>query len=227
MRNQITPIGAAAGAMAVAVVLAAAGTMAALRQDGLAPLHKPNTSGGMSLNEAIAKRRSCSAYSDKALTSEQIGQLCWAAQGITEPAKGLRAAPSAMTLYSIHVYIVDEAGVHEYIPKEHALTVLRADNVLAQLRAIPPKPANLGGAPTVMVLGMDIAPLEARVGARAEKFAAMEAAHIAQNVLLQATALDLGSIPVGGFDEAKVTDLLKLPNGIRPVYILPLGTPAK
>ena len=50
-------------------------------------------------------------------------------------------------------------------------------------------------------------------------------APIAHNALLQATALGLGSTPVGGFDEARVSDLLKLPEGIRPIYILPLGTP--
>ncbi|NLH98133.1 MAG: SagB/ThcOx family dehydrogenase [Chthonomonadales bacterium] len=206
--------------------LALAGiSIAALRQGGSAPLPKPNTSGGMSLTEALAKRRSCTAYTDKPLSPEQIGQLCWAAQGITEPAKGLRTAPSAMTLYSVHVYIVDSAGVHEYLPKEHALSTLRADDLVAGLQALVGKPANMGGAPSAMVLGVHLAPLAERVGARAEKFAAMEAAHIAQNVLLQATALGLGSIPVGGFDEARVSDLLKLPEGIRPIYILPLGTP--
>lgn len=185
-----------------------------------------DTSGGVTLTQALSKRRSCSAYTDQPLTLEQVGQLCWAAQGITEPEKGLRTAPSAMTLFSIHVYVVDTKGVHEYLPKEHALKTLRTENILEQLRALPPRPANLGGAPVVMVLGLNLAPLEARVGPRAERYAFMEAGHVAQNVLLQATALGLGSVPVGGFDEAKMTELLKLPEGIRPIYLLPLGHPA-
>lgn len=212
-------------AVAAAALLAGA-CLGAPRQDDVKPLPAPATSGGMSLTEALSKRRSCSAYTEQPLTSEQVSQLCWSAQGITEPTKGLRTAPSAMTLYCIHVYIVDSAGVHEYLAKEHAMKTLRSDNLVAGLQALVPKPANMGGAPAAMVLAMELAPLEARVGARAERFAAMEAAHIAQNVLLQATALGLGSIPVGGFDEAKVTELLRLPEGIRPVYILPLGHPA-
>ena len=211
-------------AVAAAAVLGGL-SLAASRQDAAAPLPKPATSGGMSLTEALAKRRSCSAYSDQPLNSEQISQLCWAAQGITEPTKGFRTAPSAMTLYSIRVYIVDSAGVHEYLPAEHALKTLRADDLVARLQALVRKPAGMGGATTAMVLGMNLAPLAERVGARAEMFAAMETGHIAQNVLLQATAIGLASIPVGGFDEAKVSDLLKLPEGIRPVYILPLGAP--
>jgi len=210
-------------ASAVAIALLGGVGAAALRQDAVTPLPRPATSGGMSLTEALAKRRSCSAYSDQPLKLEQVSQLCWAAQGVTDPTRGLRTAPSAMTLYSIHVFIVDGTGVREYIPKEHALRALRSDNLVPDLRALVGKPANMGGAPAAMVLGMDLAPLAQRAGARAEKFAAMEAAHIAQNVLLQATALGLASIPVGGFDEAKVSALLKLPEGIRPVYLLPLG----
>lgn len=211
--------------VAAVAAIGAIGAAASLRQDA-ALLPKPATSGGMSLTEALAKRRSCSAYTDKALTPAQIGQLCWAAQGITEPTKGFRTAPSAMTLYSIRVYVVDRSGVSEYMPKEHALKALQNENRIAELRALVGKPANMGGAVAAIVLGMDLAPLEARAGARAEKFAAMEAGHVAQNVLLQATAIGLASIPVGGFDAAKVTALLKLPEGITPAYILPIGTPA-
>ncbi|MBM3494975.1 MAG: SagB/ThcOx family dehydrogenase, partial [Armatimonadetes bacterium] len=106
-----------------------------------------------------------------------------------------------------------------------ALKTLQTDDLVAGLQALVGKPAGMGGATTAMVLGMNLAPLAERAGPRAEKFAAMEAGHVAENVLLQATALGLASVPVGGFDEAKVTGLLKLPEGIRPVYILPLGTP--
>lgn len=215
----------ALAAVAGAAVLVGAGAAGGGRQ-GVTPLPKPAVSGGMTLTEALAKRRSVRSYADEPLTPAQVGQLCWAAQGITEPGKGLRTAPSAMTLYSVHVYVVDHAGIHEYLPKEHALKTLRSDNVVADLRAIPPNPPSLGGAPTVLVLGVDLGPLEARSGARAERYAFIETGHVAQNVLLQAAALGLGSIPVGGFDEAKVVALLKLPEGIRPIYLLPVGRPA-
>jgi len=215
------------GLLAACVLLAGVTRgMAGARQEGATALPRPSTSGGMSLTEALAKRRSVRAYAPRALTPSEVGQLCWAASGITEPSKGLRTAPSAMTLYSIHIYVVDARGVHEYLPKEHALKTLHATDVMADLRAIPPNPPTLGGAPAVIVLGVHLAPLEARVGARAERYAMMEAGHVAQNVLLQATALGLGSIPVGGFDEAKVNALLKLPEGVRPVYLLPAGAPA-
>ena len=58
-------------------------------------LPEPKLKGSMSLEEAIKKRRSERRLSSKELSIEYIGQLCWAAQGITQKARRLRAAPSA------------------------------------------------------------------------------------------------------------------------------------
>lgn len=200
--------------------------MAAAQAQEILSLPKVSTNGGMSLKEALWKRRSVRAYSDRVLNTEQIGALCWAAQGITNPEKGLRTAPSAMTLYSIQVFVVNSEGVYAYLPAEHALRLVQKGAILEKLRLLPPNPPMLGKAPVILVLGMNLAPLAERVGGRAERYAFMETGHVAQNVLLQATALGLGSIPVGGFDEEKVSELLKLPEGIRPVYLLPVGYPA-
>lgn len=189
-------------------------------------LPKVSSNGGMSLKEVLWKRRSVRAYSERPLNMEQIGALCWAAQGITNPEKGLRTAPSAMTLYSIQVFVVNSEGVYAYLPAEHALRLIQKEAILEKLRPIPPNPPMMGKAPVILVLGMNLAPLAERVGARAERYAFMETGHVAQNVLLQATALGLGSIPVGGFDEERVSELLKLPEGVRPVYLLPVGYPA-
>jgi len=53
----------------------------------------------------------------------------------------------------------------------------------------------------------------------------MEAGHIAQNILLQATALRLGGVPIGGIDDDQVAETLQLPKGYRVLYVLPVGYP--
>ena len=58
-------------------------------------LPQPRTSGPVSLEAAIAQRRSVRRYSPEHLKLEEIGQLLWAAQGITGGKDTLRAAPSA------------------------------------------------------------------------------------------------------------------------------------
>ena len=50
-----------------------------------------------------------------------------------------------------------------------------------------------------------------RYGPRAQLYAELEAGHAAQNLLLQGTALGLGSLPVGAFDPDAVREALALP----------------
>ena len=188
-------------------------------------LPEPQTSGGMSLAEALTKRRSQKAFVSKPLSTKQVSQLCWAAQGITDKERGLRTAPSAMALYAIHVFIVDDRGAHEYLPQPHTLRNLSVDGALDRLRMAVGQ-ASVESAPLSMVLAMEPARLEARCGKNAERYSLIEAGHVAQNVLLQATAMGVASVPVGGIDEGKVAAALDLPAGMRPVYVLPIGHPS-
>jgi nitroreductase len=48
-----------------------------------------------------------------------------------------------------------------------------------------------------------------------------EAGHAAQNLLLQATALGLGAVAVGAFDDKHLGRLL--PSDVQPLYLVPVG----
>ena len=54
-----------------------------------------------------------------------------------------------------------------------------------------------------------------------------DTAAAAQNILLAATELGLGSCWVGAFDEAAIRRILELPQSWRPVALLALGRPAE
>ena len=49
-----------------------------------------------------------------------------------------------------------------------------------------------------------------KYGQRAYRFALLEAGHIAQNLLLASEGLGLGALPVGGFFDDEINDLLGL-----------------
>jgi nitroreductase len=51
----------------------------------------------------------------------------------------------------------------------------------------------------------------------------MEAGHAAQNIYLQATALDLGMVTVGAFDDDQVKDIVGLSGNESPLYVIPIG----
>ena len=73
-------------------------------------LPKPNRDGSMSLERAIAGRRSRRDFLSKSLTLEQIGQLVWSAQG-KDADSGYRTTPSAGATYPLELFVVSGDGV--------------------------------------------------------------------------------------------------------------------
>jgi SagB-type dehydrogenase family enzyme len=78
-------------------------------------------------------------------------------------------------------------------------------------------------APVTLVITAELAITAKKYGARAERFATLEAGHAAQNTLLTATALGLGAVPIGAFDDAAVRSLLGQPGDVTPLYLIPVG----
>lgn len=188
-------------------------------------LPAPATSGDLSVEAAIEQRRSLRSFADQALSADEIGQLAWAAQGITDEARGFRAAPSAGALYPIELYLVTPEGVYHYLPEPHALEVLGEDDRRTALAQAALGQGAVRQAPLVMVITGVLARTAAKYGHRAERYVYMEAGHIGQNVHLQAEALGLGSVPVGAFDDADVAACLDLPDDHAPLYLIPVGHP--
>lgn len=184
-----------------------------------------NTSGGMSAAEALCLRRSQRSFTAAHLSIAQVSQLCWAAQGITDAVEGFRTAPSAGGLFPITVFVIDEAGVSRYDAARHRLVQVVAGDIRPLLQTAAFDQACVGSAPVCLALAVDVEQLAPKYGHRAERYCLLEAGHVAQNVLLQATALGLVAVPVGAFDDERVADLLSLPEGLEPVYLLPVGHP--
>ena len=103
----------------------------------------PRTSGSVSVEEALARRRSIREYANEPLTIDQVMQLLWAAQGITNADYGFRTAPSAGGTYPLEIYLVTgpsgvvglEAGIYRYEPRNHTLIKTIGGDFSAQLMA--------------------------------------------------------------------------------------------
>jgi SagB-type dehydrogenase family enzyme len=199
------------------------GTLASLKVGESINLPSPRLKGDMSLEEAIAKRRSIRSYSPTPLTLQEISQLLWAAQGITDPNRGLRAAPSAGATYPYEVYVVTNEGVFHYIPKGHKLEKIKDGNIKEDLTASAMGQVSVRDAGAVFILTA-IYERTARYGERAKLFVHLEGGHIAQNIHLQAVALKLGSVPIGSFNPERVKELAGIPEG-EVVYLIPVGHP--
>ena len=179
----------------------------------------------MGLETAIAARRSVRSFLPEPLTMEQIGQLLWSAQGITDP-RGMRAAPSAGATFPLELYVLLADGVFHYQPAGHRLVkVAPEDRRLAVWEAALRQDC-LRTAPAVFLFAAVPARTARRYRDRADRYIHMEVGHAAQNLALQAVALGLGSVPVGALDDARVQAALGLPRDHEPLYLVPVGRPA-
>lgn len=189
-------------------------------------LPKPEDQGGMSLHEALAHRRSKRDFIDRTLTREQISQLCWAGQGITSE-EGHRTAPSAGAIYGITLYLVDRNGAYRYQPNSHSLIPEVEGQFLPKLQTAALNQDCVGSASICFVIAINVGRMASKYGSGAERYCLLEAGHVAQNILLEATALHLGAVPVGAINEQQVVTLLNLPKHLKPVYVLPVGHSAE
>lgn len=192
---------------------------------GSLALPSPRTRGSWSLEETLVRRRSIREFSPDGLTAGELGQLLWAAQGVTD-AEGRRTAPSAGALYPLELYAVTPDGVFHYLPVDHTLVVVRRGDVRPQLRRAALDQDVVEEAPAVIVVTGVIGRTSAKYGAeRATRYVHLEAGHAAQNLLLEAVALGLGAVPIGAFDDGQVRSVLGLSADETPLYLLPVGHP--
>jgi SagB-type dehydrogenase family enzyme len=180
--------------------------------------------GGTSLVEALDRRRSCRAFREDPLAMDVIGQCLWAAQGRTS--RGRRTAPSAGATYPLEVYAVTPQGVACYDPSHHRLRSHLTGDAREALARAALDQTFIVAAPLTIVLCAVFARVAARYGKqRGERYTHIEIGHAAQNVLLQAEALGLGSVPVGAFKDSQVSSVLELPSDHVPLYLIPIGHP--
>lgn len=201
--------------------------------DGTLNLLEPETSGSMSVEEAISKRRSVRSFTDEPLSMKDVSQLLWAAQGITDTNRNYRAAPSAGATYPLEVYIVlgshsvtDLAeGVYQYDPHSHQLEHVLTTDLRSNLADAALGQRSIRDAPISIIITAVYERTTGRYGERGVRYVHMEAGHVAQNVYLQAETLGLGLVVIGAFHDDDVQDLLQLSTDEHPLYIIPIGHP--
>jgi SagB-type dehydrogenase family enzyme len=216
--------GSVVGVIAVAAVALMCFAAGETRPSGALP--PPRLKGDPSLEEVLAARRSVRRFAPTPLTAEQIGQLCWSAQGVSDKATGRRTCPSAGALYPLELYVATAEGVRHYVPAAHALEEHLAGDVRTALAAAALRQRSVAQAPAVFIITAVVSRVGGKYGDRATRYVDMEAGHAGQNLLLEAVALGLGAVPVGAFEDAKVTEVLKLPTDQAPLYLIPVGKPS-
>lgn len=185
-------------------------------------LPSPRYESEVSIEKALLERRSIRSYKEEPLTLNELSQILWAAQGITEPKKGLRTAPSPKAQFLIEVYVLPgnvtnlPPGAYKYQPQGHDLIKIADGDKKSELfRAVGQ--GSIKAAPAVLVFSG----LSEKTQRPAWMY--LEAGHAAQNVYLQAVSLKMGGVVMGGFKDDDVRKVLNLSEKEQPLYIMPIG----
>lgn len=191
-------------------------------------LPEPRHDSDVSIEQALLLRRSIRDYTEEPLTLQEVSQLAWAGQGITDP-RGFRTAPSAGGTYPLELYVVVgdvvglDKGVYHYDPEEHALTMVLGGDKRAELSDAAVRQEWVREAAINIVIAAVYERTTGRYGERGIRYVHMEAGHASQNLYLQAPALGLGTVTIGAFDDERVKTLLGMRADEQPLYIMPVG----
>ncbi len=189
---------------------------------------------GITLEEAIKKRRSIRNYFNSPLTLIEISQILFSAYGITGKYAGidLRAAPSAGALYPIEIYLAIqnvtglEKGIYHYNVKEHALEFIKKGDFKNELFKAGLFQEMFLSAPLTLIYTAIFERTTYKYGDRGYRYIYIEAGHIAQNVSLQCVSMGLSSCVIGAFFDDMVNKLIEIDGKKEAViYLQTIGKP--
>ena len=149
-----------------------------------------NTSGGMPLMQALARRQSQREFAPEPLPLPVLSNLLWAAAGLNRPALGGRTAPSALNAQEVDVYVALPAGLYRYAALGHALHLVRATDV----RRVTGYQDFVDTAPLDLIMVADYSRMKLVPVAQRMAYAYACAGAMAQNVYLYCAAEDLATV---------------------------------
>lgn len=190
---------------------------------------------GVDIGDVLAKRRSVRQFSGAPLPLEVLGRLLHASHGCGKRrrADGMgghqRPAPSAGGMYPIELYVVTSVvadlgdGVYHYDAHDHALELRSPGNQNERMIELTMGQDMVLHANAICVLTAVRDRTMFKYGQRGYRFLFLDAGHVGQNLYLVATALGLGPVGIGGFLDVELGELLGLPSGEEPLYVVAIG----
>jgi hypothetical protein len=203
-------------------------------------LPDPCTAGDKSLEEVLTSLNYVRSFSQTNLTLQQISQILWAGYGCsahTASGKAGLTVPSAWANYYLtrSIYLANENGVFRYHNRNPDTNMASRDHRIEQIDSSSAgrggtRPADSRGrlqsavsdlpqAPCYAILCLD----SSYVG---EEYARLEVGFVAGNMLIQATAIDLGCYFNAGLtstEQAGIQAATNIPSSHIPQAIVSIG----
>lgn len=192
----------------------------------------------MSLDETLKNRQTANAFSGEPIGIAETEALLFAACGQTHTfdrkdetgTAELRSAPSAGALYPLDVYALVQnvegldGGLYHFDPSQNGIARIFTAEQTARVSSAFSQEALVTNAGVLFIIAATFSRNRFKYGLRSYRFMLLEAGHIAQNILLAATALGLSSVPIGGFYDCELEEILGF-DGVNEsiVYVVGAG----
>jgi SagB-type dehydrogenase family enzyme len=195
-------------------------------------LQEPRLEGGLPAAAAIATRRSTRSYSGQPMSLDELSRFLFLTSGISSDRFGnaRRTAPSSGALYPIEVYPIVhnvdglERGVYHYAYREHALDLIRAEDMRSRVVEQGLAQEFLGQCGAVLFVTMILQRMRPKYQDRSYRYGLLEAGHVGENGYLAATEMGLGACGVGAFMDDAMNEMIGV-DGVEEavVYMLAVG----
>ncbi len=187
------------------------------------------------LVDVLIARKSTRQFASRPLDLRQVACLLWVCQGRRsfEKPSSRRNVPSAGATYPMTTYLICgdsqvnelERGLYRYDVASHGLEPISDGDLRDELANACFSQRFISEAPASIVVVADYAITTSVYGERGVRYVHMEAGHSGQNIYLACTALGLGTVAVGAFNDEAVSRVLNLPLNHEPLYVFPIGYP--
>jgi len=185
----------------------------------------------------LLSRRSIRDFTGAYISLEELSYILYFSAGISVKGEdwneALRMYPSAGARYPLELYVTTlkvrniDPGVYHYNVKRHSLERLFVDErekIINKMVRICCDQEFIKRSSVVFIITAVFRRTTLKYGERGYRYVFIEAGHLAQNIYLTATAIQLGCCGIGGFLDDEVVALLDLERlEERPIYLLAVG----
>ncbi len=204
-------------------------------------LPDPSTTGDNSLEEILADLRYVGSFSQTNLTIQQISQILWAGYGCTAHTSSNGRAgltvPSAWANYYLtrSIYLANENGVFRYHNRNPEINLSTRDHRLEQIDSASAgrsgsRPADARGRLQTAVEDLPEAPcyiiLCLNSSDVTDEYARLETGFVANNILMQTTAMNLGchfKASLTSKEQSDIRTATNIPSSHVPQAIVSIG----
>ncbi len=191
--------------------------------------------GQVPLIDAIRNRRSRRQYTDQPLTLEELSFLLWATQGVREvDPRGVwtrRTVPSGGARHAFETYLFVNRveglapGLYRYLPIEHKLCFLYADEALPdKVGEAAMGQAFVGKGAVTFIWSVIPYRAEWRYATVAHKAILLDAGHLCQNLYLACEAIGAGTCAIAAYNQEMLDAVLGVDGEEEmAVYLAPVG----